>query len=160
MLKKNLNTEKDTAIMGFYSRFLSIFMVFSKVQKDQFVLTPRPFSSNPSLVGSIKRQSSIPTVRARPLRSSSLFRTAPVADSLSLLGGYTSFPPNSKHSFSYYPLMVFSLLALLPLLCHVVLKTVWQSWQLPACVSFSLSVSPPKWNVAFDRIINGLPGDI
>lgn len=87
------------------------------------VLTPRPFSCNPTLIGSTERQSSKPTVWARPLRSSSLFRTAPVVVSLSLPGGYTRVPPPiSKHSFSCYSLMALNLLALLPLLCHVVVN--------------------------------------
>lgn len=113
---------------------------FLKYKKNPFVLTPRPFSSTPAMIGSTKRQSSIPTVRARPPRGSSLFRTAPVAVSLSLPGGYTSFPPpKSKHSFSHFSLMVLNLLALLPLLCHVVLKTVRRSWQLRVCVFFFFS---------------------
>lgn len=37
ILLQNLNADKDIAMMGFYSRFLSVFMVFSKVQKDPFV---------------------------------------------------------------------------------------------------------------------------
>lgn len=52
-----------------------MFRVFSSVQKSPFV---KLLPNTPTLIGCFKRQSRMPTVRAPPPGSSSLFRTAPV----------------------------------------------------------------------------------